>query len=444
MRQMLLGGVAQVLIGPIIGMVGGFMLLFGGIFLAIAWSAGPQPWLDSRRYAPVTAHVDGRIVESWSAIEFDPQDLPRDKLNWQPYSKISPCVIVEYSGDWGAAPRRSFCGNRFQFREDFRFDDWHTMAPGVPFAFLRDASGFSMPEIRMSKAALDWIETHPPRSTFMLSKPPPTSALGALREQLDRPLDVAVSSWTTPFPSFPLAYDPQHPDEAMPAQWVEDRRQGFWWGGLIFTLILAVPGIYVWRLGWSFLTGLSGVILWLFTLLPLCALPWWSEMLPRLLGHVNRDWAEIGSAMLDDINRVTRFSMGAPDDALQAHGERLVWHIDQGAYADTFGKIHFSLPQPMPATPEAALGALRAQASAQMHGMDSATRAAMFKRLRQQFDAFAREAQNVFTDAAQDTLRDADADAAAHRAARDFLIFASGGGYAEDQLDKIEVKPRTN
>jgi len=60
MRQMLLGGVAQVLIGPIIGMVGGFMLLFGGIFLAIAWSAGPQPWLDSRRYAPVTAHVDGR------------------------------------------------------------------------------------------------------------------------------------------------------------------------------------------------------------------------------------------------------------------------------------------------------------------------------------------------------------------------------------------------
>ena len=440
---MLLGGVAQVLVGPIIGMVGGFMLLFGGVFLAIAWSTGPQPWLDSHRYAPVTAQIPGRIVESWAAIEFDPQDLPRDKLNWQPYSKISPCVVVEYSGDWGAQ-RRSFCGNRFQFREDFRFDDWHTMAPVVPFAFLRDASGFSMPEIRMSKAALDWLDTHPPRDTFMLSKPPPSSALGALREQLDRPLDVAVSSWSTPFPAFQLAYDPQHPDDAMPAQWVEDRRQGFWWGSLIFTVILVVPGIYVWRLGWNFLTGQSGVLLWLFTLLPLCAMPWWSEMLPRLLGHVNRDWAEIGSAMLDDINRVTRFSMGTPDDALQAHGERLVWHIDHGAYADTFGKIHFSLPQAAPATPEAALGALRAQTSAQMLGMDSATRAAIFKRLRQQFDAFARAAQTVFTDAAQDTLRDAGADAAAHRAAKDFLIFASGGGYYEDKLDAIEVKPRSN
>jgi hypothetical protein len=433
--RVVIGGVLQ---ASVLGMVAGFFLLFGGIFLAVAWSTGPQPLIASFRYAPYTGQADGRIVESWTAVEFDPADLPQGKLYWQPVSRISPCVVVEYAGDWGAALSRTFCGNRFEFREDFRFDDWHTMAPGVPFAFLRDASGFAVEEIRMSKVALDWISTHPPNHTFMLSKPPPTTALGALREQLDRPLDVAMASWTTPFPPFPLAYDPKHPDQAMPAKFVEERRSGFWWGSMIFTLILAAPGIFVWRMGMNWLTGQPGTILWLLTLAPILALPWWSEVLPQIVRHANRNWAEVGSDMLDDINRVTRFSASARDDATLAGGERLVWHVESGAYADTFGRVHFSVPQPLSASPNAALDALRAQASEQVGRLASTERAALFIRLRQQFDAFARQVQSVFTTAAEDTLRDAGADAAAHRAAREFLIFASGGSYYEDQLDALE------
>lgn len=216
LRALLIETAGQFTAAPIIGLIAGFFLLFGGIFFAIAWSTGPQPLIDSFRYAPFTAQAGGRIVESWVAVEFDPGDVPQGKLYWQPVSKVSPCVVVEYAGDWGAALRRAFCGNRFQFRDDFRLDDWSTMAPGVPFAFPRDASGFAVEEIRMSKTALDWISTHPPRSTFMLSKPPPTTALGALKEQFDRPLDVASASWSAPFPSFPLAYDPKHPEQAMP------------------------------------------------------------------------------------------------------------------------------------------------------------------------------------------------------------------------------------
>jgi len=42
----------------------------------------------------------------------------------------------------------------------------------------------------------------------------------------------------------------------------------------------------------------------------------------------------------------------------------------------------------------------------------------------------------------QDTLRDAVADAGAHKAARNFLIFASGASDYDDQLDKIDgVQP---
>jgi len=50
--------------------------------------------------------------------------------------------------------------------------------------------------------------------------------------------------------------------------------------------------------------------------------------------------------------------------------------------------------------------------------------------------------QSLFRSAAENTLRDANADASAHQAARNFLIFASGASYYDDQLDKIEVQPQ--
>jgi hypothetical protein len=438
LRAMLLTTMGQILAAPIIGMLAGFLLLFGGIFLAVAWTAGPQPLIDSYHYAPFTAQVSGRIVESWTALDFDPDDLPKGKSRWQPYSKIAPCVVVEYDGEWGAPMRRGLCGNRFQFREDFRLDDWRTMAPGVPFAFQRDASGFAVEEIRLGKTALDWLSAHPPYDTFMLSKPPPTTALAALKEQFDHPLDVAIASWTTPFPQFPLAYDPRHPEEVMPARLVDDRKRGFWWGGLVFTVLLAVPGVFVWRIGMNFLTGQSGWLLWLLTLAPMLALPWWSEVLPKLLRHANRNWADVGNDMLDDVTRVTRFSAGAPADVLQAGGERLLWHVESGMYADTWGRVRYSIPLPPPATPESALAELRTQASEQLRKLNSSEQAALFVRLRQQYEADARQVQSVFWTAAEDTLRDANADSAAHRAAKNFLIFASGGDFYEDQLDALE------
>lgn len=272
----------------------------------------------------------------------------------------------------------------------------------------------------------------------MLSKPPPTTALGALKEQFDRPLDVALASWSTPFPTFPLAYDPKHPDQAMPAKLVDERRRGFWWGSLIFTAILAVPGVLVWRIGLGFLTGQSGAILWLLTLAPMLALPWWSDVLPGIVRHANANWAEIVSDMLGDINRITRFAASAPDEATLAHGERLVWHVEAGAYADTFGRIRFTLPQPPPANEAAALDALCAQASAQVLALDMDAQKALFESLRRQYEAGAQGVQKVFWKAAEDVLRDPRGDRGAHLAARRFLIFGSGGTYYEDQLDKLE------
>lgn len=439
-RAMLLRQLAGFAAAPIIGLFSGFLLLFGGIFLAVAWMVGPQPLIDSYTYRPFTAQVNGRIVESWAALDFDPTALPNGKLRWQPYSHIEPCVIVEYAGAWGDN-RRAFCGNRFTFRDDFRLHDWHTLAPNVPFDFQRDDAGFAFPEIRVSKAALDWLTSHPPNDTFMLPKPPPTTALAALQDQLDAPLETAVASWTTHIPEFPLSYDPLHADQALPKGIVDARRSAFQPVGLFFVVLFGAIGFGVWQLGVGLLTGQRGTLLWILSLLPLLALPWWSDVLPQIVRHANKDWADVVTGMLDDINRVTRFTASAPGEASLASGERLQWRANQGRYADTFGRMHFVLPQPPLASAEAARDALSAQITAQAHQLDSSERANLFKRLRELYEGNARDVQSVFRATAEDTLRDANADASAHKAARNFLVLAAGTTYYEDQLDKIEVPP---
>ena len=441
LRAFLIERMAMLAVAPLIGLIAGFVLLFGGIFLAVAWTVGPKPFLDARQYAPFTAHAEGHIVESWVALEFDPSVLPKGKLYWQPWSKITPCVIVEYGSDWGAPMQRGFCGNRFDFRDYFRLDYWHTLMPDVPFSFARDANGFAIQELRMSKTALAWLKTHPP-SIYSRIRPQPETAYADLRAAHDAPLDVALSSWTSPPQAIPLAYDPRHPEAAVPAKIVENARGGSWWLGLIFAVIFVVPGLFVFRIGLSLLTGQSGALLWVLTALVLAALPWWSELLPRVVASANKEWASIASDMLDDLSRVTRFTASAPEQALLRGGERVVWKADEGDYADTFGRLHFALPDPAPKSDIEALAALRVQASQQVNAWDSTRRAELFRRLRRQYEAWQQDVQRLFTTAAEDTLRDAQADAAAHKAARNFLIFASGGTYYEDQLDKIEARPQ--
>ncbi len=435
----ILDTLGPMIVAPVLGLFAGFLMLFGGIFLAVAWQAAAKPIIDSRYYAPFTASVSGKIVESWAALDFDPANLPAGKLYWDRASKVERCAVVEYdAGDWGAPLRRAFCGMRLNFSEDFRLHDWSEMLQeGIPFTFLRDASGFEVQEMRMSKGTLNWISTHPPRDTFMMSKPPPTTALAALKEQLDWPIDIAVLSWTTQVPAFPLRYDPQHPELAMPAKVVEDRSQ--WnWLGVVLVLLLSIPGFLVWHFGirMFFPTEPSPLVLWVLTLLPLLALPWWSEALPKMIAYANKDWAQIASDMLDDVTRSSRLIATTPDEAAFAHGERLLWRLDQGAYADTFGRIRFAKPEPAPKTEADVLAALRAQAAAQVARFTPQEQLTLLQRLTQDKENRRDRDQKVFTTAAEAIERDPNADAAVHRAARRYLIF--GADYNVWDVDALE------
>lgn len=439
LRDWLIGTFGGVVAAPVIGMISGFLLLFGGIFLGVAWQAAVKPLVDMREYAGFSAAASGRIVESWAAIDFDPANLPAAKLYWDRASKISRCAVVEYSaGDWGGPLRRAFCGMRINFGDSFRLSDWsEELQDGIPFTFLRDASGFKMQEVRMSRTTLDWISHHPPRDTFGMSRPPPATALAALREQFDLPVDVAALSWTRAVPEFPLRFDPQRPQEAMPARFVEDSRR---WNpaGALVALLLAIPGLWVWRTGIRvFFSGeASPALLWMLTLLPLIALPWWADLLPKLLARANRDWATIASEMLDDVTRSTRMIAGSPDRVEFARGERLVWRLDQGMYADTFGRIRFRQPAPAPKTKDEVIAALRAQAAVQVAQMSASDQLSLLRRLMDDKEHDRGAVQTVFTSAAEAIERDPDADPAVHRAARRYLLF--GANYDVWEVDALE------
>jgi hypothetical protein len=295
-------------------------------------------------------------------------------------------------------------------------------------------------EVRMSKPAFDWLRTNPPHSTFALSKPPPSTALGALQEQFDQPAEVAVASWAAPVSPFPLAYDPRHPEDVMPARYVADARGGFSAWGFVLTAILAVPGFLVWRLGMVFLfSGQRPAVLWICALAPLLALPWWGDVLPRLIRPANQDWAEVATDMLDDIHRTTRLVATAPEDAALGDGERVVWRLDRGAYADTFGKLHLERPTAAPVTQEGALAALREQISTEVRTLGSGEQASLFVKLEEQHKAGLVGCQKLFTLAAEDALRDHDADPEVRRAARHFLSFAMG--YNDWDLDALAPRP---
>ena len=439
LRDWLIGTFGMLAAAPLIGLFAGFLLLFGGIFLGIAWQVAMKPLVDMRQYASFTSVTSGHIVESWAALDFDPVNLAANKLYWDRASKISRCAVVEYqAGDWGGPLRRVFCGMRLDFSDRFRLSDWEeALQEGIPFTFLRDANGFEVQEVRLSKATLDWISRHPPRDTFGMSKPPPTTALAALGEQFDWPIDIAVLSWTRTVPDFPLRFDPQRPQEAMPARSVEDSRH---WNptGAFLALLLAVPGFWVWRLGMRvfFPTEPSPLVLWILTLLPLLALPWWGEALPKLLAHANRNWAAIASDMLDDVTRSSRLISSPPEHAEFAQGERLLWRLDQGEYADTFGRIHYAKPEPAPKTKEEVVTALQAQTAAQVAKMTATDQLALFLRLMQDKEHARDRVQIVFASAAEAVERDAQADPAVHRAARRFLLF--GANYNVWEVDALE------
>jgi hypothetical protein len=423
LRGWLAGFIAGSILGPFIKMIAAFILGMAGIVLILAWQSGPQRIVDATRYANFTVHTQGKIVESWVAVEFNPARMAAGSLNWRGYAKASPCAVVEYTEDWGPPARRAFCGNRFTFRDDYTLYDLREMAPGIPFAWTRDTDGAILPEIRLDGAARVWIATHPPASTFMMSNPPPRTALEALQRAEDRPVEDLVAGWIASAPVLPLRLDPRHPDQPLPAGFVASRlqlRPNL--AGWLAVLIGATIGLPLWLLGMSFLLGnLPRPAATFLAILPLLALPWWGQDFPRFVHSLNKSWGVVITDMLDDLDRTGRLVASDPAEATLAGGERLVWRAGEGIYADTFGRFRYMLPQPAPASGDAALAALVRMVTTQTRALSETERIGMFSNLKRDKVNERLRAGIVFLPAAKAALLDPNSDPAVRRAAKTFL-----------------------
>ncbi len=426
--QVLSGGSARdVLSGLVLGAVfGKFTRLYAAIFVAVAgfvlsfaWTLGPQRLLDDTAFAKLTARAEARIVERWLAVEWKTRDawLAPD---WRQVAKATTCAVLEYDGDWGSR-QRAFCGTRLPFFTHYEPLARDQVAPGVPFDWPRDASGLLVPEIRVAPATKRYLEATPAIVHAFPHITDAKNALELLQFELVSPTESAIRGWTSAPVTLSVAVDPKDPATAMPAGFIEKRGASKPGDG-VGVVIAGGIGLAFWWAGVSMLLAHVPLLARsIMAVLPLLALPWWGDELPKYVERLNEDVAEVMEDMLGSVDRLGRLVASAPEEALLAQGERLSWKTVGAPYAETFGRLALAAPRPPVATPELALAALSATAAAQARAWPAAERVALFESLLVEKKRSLYGAGLVFLSAGREALMDPRGDPAVRAAAAAWL-----------------------
>jgi hypothetical protein len=417
-RAALFGQVVGYALSPLVRLFAAPLLLAGTVLLTVAWVQGPQAWIEAARLRHYTVRLDGTLAESWIALDFDPADIG-DSLYWQRAAKAHPCMVVNAAGDWGAPVQRAFCGDPFTFDETTAalLDQ---LAPGVPFAWRRDAHGIAVPELRLSERARDWFANRSADPSGLPSLDPPLTAFAALRWRMDRSLlDLAITGWLRPAPTIALALDPAHTNDVLPAAYVDTGPAA----NPVVALIAAAPGLWFWWRGMAILLGgLPRAPRWFAALAPLLLLPWWAGHASEMVARIAPELAPIAAELLVDLTRGTSLRTSEPARAWLADGTRFTFTVEQGDYARTFGWTMPSLPARPPADADAALDAIADGIAARARALAAAARANLFAHLRGDAQGERRDVGVVFLPAAREAMLDADVDPAVAVAAHDFLV----------------------
>lgn len=411
--------IAGAALGRFTAFYGAIFVGIGGVILSFAWHEGPQKYLDARKFATLTARAQAQIVESWVAIELDPSQMGNSR-NWHAFAKASPCIVVEYDSGWTGATRRAFCGTRLPFHDHYALHDLNEIAPGVPFDWRRDARGFIVPEIRITRAAREYLATHAPTAFLIPDDLKAATELAVLTWAYERPDDQAIAGWSRRPPAVPIAIDPADPAQTWPAGFIDDvkRRSPNWFA----SAFLAFMGLVAWIAGWRVIAGdRPWPIVAVVAIVPLLFLPWWGDEFPRWIRSLNASFGEVVTDMLGDVDGVDRLVASAPDDASLARGERIVFPAGAEVYAQTFGKLSFAPPNPAPTDADAALDALASNVAAQVRALDDDARAALFARLAKDKRDGRAKAGFAFLRAARESAADPSASTAVRKAATQFL-----------------------
>lgn len=396
---------------------GALMLGFAGFVLSFAWTMGPQQMIDAHKFAKLTARADGRIVDRWLALEWKERDATRAP-DWRNVAQAVPCAVVEFDGDWGST-QRAYCGTRLRFHLSYRPNSLDLVAPGVPFDWARDRVGTMVPELRVSPAFRRYLEATPAVVQAFPNITHARNGLELLQFEMVAPVDNTVRGWSSEPARIPLAVDPADPSTAMPTAFVErNAKRGPDW------VALAIGG----TLGLSFYWAAMSLILVHIPLaarvvmaaVPLLALPWWGEQLPRAIEKLNADFAEVIEDMLGSVDRLGRLEATAPEDAQFAQAERLSWPATGDPYQATFGKLRLSRPDRV-VPPDLALKMLAATAAAQVRTWPEEERTALFRQLESDKKRALYGAGTAFLQAAREALVDPRTPDSTRLAARAFL-----------------------
>lgn len=398
-----------------------FLMLAAAMMLSAAWHFGPEVLVRQSQYAKLTARAQATIVDGWLALDVDVPTI-RNPDFWRASTTATPCVVVELAGDWGGARSRAFCGTRLRFSASYDVPFLDTLAPGERFAWPRDARGFAAPQVRMSRVAHEWLASHP-ADTFMHSQWPAKTALEWLKLEVDRPVDLAVAGWVAPAPTIDVVYDPAHPDVLMPEGIVRARMSAS--PSWIAAPLLAIAGLAAWIAGVLLLPAAASFNRFgraLVIVLPLLALPWWADYMPRAIRFFNADVGEVAKEMMDDIDVLDRFAAIPPADApFYADGERIAWRAGDAPYADTFGLMRFSRPAAPLASGDAAVRALAQGVTAQVQALPEDEQVTLLRNLARDKKRDLTGAGLAFVPYAREVLMRPDAPPALFKAASAFL-----------------------
>lgn len=377
-RDRFVGIVLGIVLGRFSAFYAAIFLGIGGLVLAVAWHMGPNKYLQARQFPTLTATAPARIVDRWMAIEFDPSKMGEYR-DWRPFARASACIVVEYDGGWGSAQRRAFCGTRLPFYDHYTLHDVKEVSPGVPFTWSRDDHGFAVPELRVSKAAFDFL-SKVPAGTPADADPVEHTDLGRLRALFERPVDNAIAGWSAQDPEIMVSVDPARPAEAWPTSLVTDpkRLAPDWFGAIAG----GIMGLVFWYAGVRILAGNHRwPLIAIGGALPLLLLPWFTDAVPRAVRSMNDGAGQVIEDMMGTVDGVDRFAAMAPADATLAQGQRIVLAPAASRYADTFGTLALAPPSVRPADADAALLALADAVAARVRAEDEDTRVALFTRL---------------------------------------------------------------
>ena len=407
------------LVGVALTVVAALLLTFAALMLSLAWHVGPEVVVRHAQYAKLTGSATAKIADSWLALDVDIPSI-RNPHNWRASTNATPCVVAELPGDWGSARVRAFCGNRFRFSESYDVPFLRDLAPGAAFAWTRDERGFALVQLRTSHDAMAWLGAHD-ANTFMHSDWPAKTALEWLRVAIDRPVDAAIAGWSTGDVTIDVVYDPANPATLWPTTLVRQRQAAS--PSWLVAAVTGVVGLALWVAGVWLLPAaqafnMVGRIA--LVVLPLAALPWWADYMPRAIRFFHADIGMVSEDIMASMDPLDRFAAIDPAEAPQAAGDRLVWKAGEGVYRESFGTIAFARPA-APLAPDVALHTLAGTVARQLGAMDDAHRAALFLRLRDDKKRDLTAAATVFVPAAREALMDAGTSADVRTAARLFL-----------------------